>query len=130
MASLASPHYLLYTMRQIRVHSDIFVFRPSQEIQASYIYHFLSRTSFREQLASKMTGAVRHKRIPRELVENLPISFPPPAEQKRIVHKLDALRADIDRLQTAYRTQQADLDALHQALLHSAFTGQLTNTSA
>lgn len=69
--------------------SEFFVLRPSEELLAGYLYHFLNRQSFRDWAKGRMTGAVGHKRVPKELVEALEVPLPPLEEQQRIVAVLD-----------------------------------------
>jgi type I restriction enzyme S subunit len=69
--------------------SEFFVLRPSERLLAEYLYYFLSRADYRERGASVMTGAVGHRRVPKEFVEGTLLPLPPLAEQKRIVAILD-----------------------------------------
>ena len=57
--------------------SEFVVLRPNEGLDAEYLYYFLSRSCFREYGAQQMTGAVGHKRIPKEFVEQLQIPLPP-----------------------------------------------------
>jgi len=59
------------------------------------------------------------------MVRDFSISFPPLAEQERIVTQLDALAAETQRLTRLYEQKQAALAALKKSLLHQAFTGEL-----
>lgn len=69
--------------------SEFFVLRPSERLLAEYLYYFLSQADYRERGASVMTGAVGHRRVPKEFVEGTLLPLPPLAEQKRIVAILD-----------------------------------------
>ena len=69
--------------------SEFFVLRPSERLLAEYLYYFLSQAEYREHGASMMTGAVGHRRVPKEFVEGTLLPLPPLAEQKRIVAILD-----------------------------------------
>ena len=51
--------------------------------------------------------------------------FPPLAEQKQIVAKLDALVTETQRLESLYKQKQTALTALKKSLLHQAFSGAL-----
>jgi type I restriction enzyme S subunit len=59
------------------------------------------------------------------MVRDFSISFPPLAEQERIVTQLDALAAETQRLTRLYEQKQAALAALKKSVLHQAFTGEL-----
>jgi type I restriction enzyme S subunit len=75
--------------------SEYIVIRPSPEVDADFLYHFLDRETFREEGAKQMTGAVGHKRVPKEYVEGALIPVPTIEEQRRIVTLLDDAFADI-----------------------------------
>jgi type I restriction enzyme S subunit len=59
------------------------------------------------------------------MVKEYKIPFPPLSEQKNIVHKLDNLREETQRLEALYSRKIAALDELKKALLHRAFSGEL-----
>ncbi len=69
--------------------SEYLVLRPDSSITSEWLYYYLSRESFRREGASRMAGAVGHKRVPQEFVARYPIPVPPLSEQKRIVAILD-----------------------------------------
>ena len=75
--------------------SEYIVIRPGPEVDADFLYHFLDRAIFREDGAKQMTGAVGHKRVPKEYVEGALIPVPTIEEQQRIVSLLDEAFADI-----------------------------------
>jgi type I restriction enzyme S subunit len=69
--------------------SEFMVLRPGPDITAEYLFYFLSRDEFREAGMPVMTGAVGHKRVPKEWVQSTSIPLPPLAEQERVVAILD-----------------------------------------
>ena len=69
--------------------SEYIVFRPAPTLEADFLYYYLARPTFREEGARTMAGAVGHKRVTKEFVENYPIPLPPLSEQRRIVAILD-----------------------------------------
>lgn len=75
--------------------SEFVVFRPNDSLDAEYLFYFLSQDSFRDAGASVMSGAVGHKRVPKEFIESCAIPLPPLPEQKRIVAILDEAFAGI-----------------------------------
>ncbi len=77
--------------------SEYIVLRCGEQVLPQYIYYHLNQPSFRANGKAQMSGAVGHKRVPKDFVENLEIPLPPLAEQQRIVSKLDAAFAEIDR---------------------------------
>lgn len=69
--------------------SEFIVFRPSECLDPDFLYYFLSRAAFLEEGAKRMTGAVGHKRVAKEFIEDLIIPVPSISEQRRIVTILD-----------------------------------------
>ena len=69
--------------------SEYIVFRANQKLDAEWLYYYLSRQSFRDEGASRMAGAVGHKRTTKDFVEDYPVPLPPLPEQRRIVAILD-----------------------------------------
>ena len=105
--------------------SEYIVFRVNKGLLSEYLYYYLSRGKFREEGASRMMGAVGHKRVAKEFVENYPIPLPPLSEQKRIVAKLDALSEQTKKLEAVYLKKIADFDELKKSILQKAFRGEL-----
>ncbi len=77
--------------------SEYIVFRGKGQIAEEYLFYFLSQEQFREEGKDRMTGAVGHKRVSKEFIENYKIPLPPLSEQKRIVSILDRAFAAIDQ---------------------------------
>jgi type I restriction enzyme S subunit len=69
--------------------SEYIVLRPNPSLDAEFLYYYLARPDFLEEGARSMTGAVGHKRVSKEFVENYQIPLPPVSEQRRIVAILD-----------------------------------------
>lgn len=102
--------------------SEYMVFRPDPTVRKEWLYYFLSRETFREEGASRMTGAVGHKRVSKEFIEDYPIPVPPLAEQQRIVGLLDEA---FEGFATAKANAEKNLQnarALFESHLQSVFT--------
>ena len=69
--------------------SEYLVFRPDVSLDKEWLYYFLSRETFRDEGAARMSGAVGHKRVSKEFIDGYPIPLPPLPEQQRIVGILD-----------------------------------------
>jgi type I restriction enzyme S subunit len=69
--------------------SEYIVFRPDTSVAKEWLYYFLSRPTFRDEGAERMSGAVGHKRVAKDFIEGYPIPVPPLPEQRRIVGILD-----------------------------------------
>ena len=105
--------------------SEYIVFRTLPALHNEYLYYFLFRKSFIEEGSARMTGAVGHKRVAKEFIENTLIILPPFAKQEAIVTKLDELSAEIKGLEAIYQQKLTALDELKKSILNQAFSGQL-----
>lgn len=97
--------------------SEYIVLRCGEQVLPQYIYYHLNQPSFRAEGKNKMSGAVGHKRVPKDFVESLKLPLPPLALQQRIVAKLDAAFAEIE---TVFATTKMAIDnytALKSSLL-------------
>lgn len=102
--------------------SEFIVFRPTEVLSNQWLYYFVSRESFREEGAKQMTGAVGHKRVSKEFIENYQIPIPPLPEQQRIVAILDEA---FDGIATAKANAEKNLKnarELFESYLQSIFT--------
>jgi len=102
--------------------SVIGVVANPKEAEVGFIEYLLQSFKARIQALGKGAaqaninmGTFEHERFP----------FPPVAEQKRIVARLDALSEEAQRLARLYEQKLAALEALKKTLLHQAFSGQL-----
>lgn len=106
--------------------SEYIVFRTQGSIEPDYLYYFLSRNQIREEGRKYMSGAVGHKRVSKDWIENYLISFPKSLkEQQTIVRQLDALRAETQKLEAVYQKKLDDLEELKKSVLKRAFAGEL-----
>ena len=102
--------------------SEYIVFRPSPSLDKVWLYYFLSRQSFREEGAKRMSGAVGHKRVSKEFIETCQIPVPSLPEQQRMIAILDEA---FDSIATARANAEKNLQnarALFESHLQSVFT--------
>lgn len=107
--------------------SEYIVFRPNASLTKEWLYYFLSRESFRVEGAARMTGAVGHKRVPKDFIEAHSIPIPPLPEQHRIVAILDEA---FDGIAAAKANAERNLDsarALFESHLQSVFSADGNN---
>ena len=101
--------------------SEYIVFRPGGLIDKEWLYYFLSRETFRQEGAKRMSGAVGHKRVSKEFIETYPIPLPPLAEQRRIVAILNEASAGIDTAVTNAEKNLSSARELFDSYLNSVF---------
>ena len=106
--------------------SEYIVFRSKGNIESDYLYYFLSRNQLREEGKKFMSGAVGHKRVSKDWIENYVIPFPKSTQtQQSIVQKLDALSSETKKLEAIYQQKISDLEELKKSILQKAFNGEL-----
>jgi type I restriction enzyme S subunit len=102
--------------------SEYMVFRPGKEITKEWVYYYLSQESFRVEGAARMSGAVGHKRVSKEFIENYPIPVPPLHEQRRIVDILDKAFGGIATAKANAEKNLQNAHALFESHLQAVFT--------
>jgi type I restriction enzyme S subunit len=102
--------------------SEYFVLRSTDSVLSDYLYYFLRQEFVIENGRGIMTGAVGHRRVPGEYLENLEIPLPSLEKQREIVEKLDSAFAEIDLLATNLGMGDEKANQLLQSLLSSSFS--------
>lgn len=105
--------------------TEFHVMRPLCEIDASYVYYFVSSEQFRRNAQHNMTGAVGQRRVPASYLANQSIPVPPVGEQARIVDLLDGLFFELDQNEKEIDAVLNRVETLRQSILKKAFSGQL-----
>lgn len=100
------------------------LFRPSSKLDAAFLLYLLNGSIGREQATRAAVGAA-HPHINLGDIKSYLIPMPPIETQRQITEQLNALREEIQRLESIYQQKLAALDELKKSLLHQAFTGQL-----
>lgn len=100
------------------------VLRPRSEILPRYLSHFMSSRSVRAAWseAAQGTNINNLKRDDILLTECL---LPPLEEQKRIVSRLDEMKAKTSEMVAAYEAKLTAAKNLRQSILEAAFAGDL-----
>jgi type I restriction enzyme S subunit len=92
------------------------------EADVDFIEYLLQ--SFKARIQSMGKGSAQAN-INMGTFENERFPFPPVAEQKQFVTKLNSLRDETQRLESLYQQKLTALDDLKKSLLHQAFSGEL-----
>ena len=103
----------------IRIH------RKEALLDADYLTYFLNSQIAFDYGKSVVISSVNQANINGAKLKGYPIPTPSLAEQKQIVAKLNALRAETQRLASIYKQKLSALDDLKKSLLHQAFSGML-----
>jgi type I restriction enzyme S subunit len=98
--------------------TELHVFRKTNDVvESRYVLIYLKSRGFIERGIPRMTGSAGQKRVPHDYFSESPFPLPPPAEQKRIVAKVDESMALCDQLEAQQQERQAKHTALARASL-------------
>ena len=86
-----------------------------------YLLHYLNSFNY----AGYVNGTTRLK-LTRASMDTIPIPLPPLAEQQRIVDRIESLFAKLDEAKEKAQTVVDSFETRKAAILHKAFTGELT----
>ncbi len=101
--------------------TEFHVLRPRADVDARYIYYFVSSETFRKEAAAHMTGAVGLRRVPGAFLEDQLIPLPSMLEQQRVVAELEKQFSRLDEAVANLKRVKANLKRLRQAIIRSAF---------
>jgi len=107
------------------IHDGWFVFRLPDYLDKNYFYYLFTSHNVQEQIQSLGAGAIV-KNISSDLVKKVDVFFPKSKEeQQTIVHKLDTLRIETQKLESIYQKKILLLEELKKSILQKAFSGEL-----
>jgi len=104
----------------IRIH------RKENLLDADYLNYYLNSKMAFEYGKTVVISSVNQANINGTKLKTYPIPLPTLFEQQTIVHQLDALRTETQKLETIYQKKIADLEELKKSILEQAFARELT----
>lgn len=110
--------------------SEFHVLRPTERVDAKYLYHFVSSESFRKEAARHMTGAVGLRRVPTAFLSDAELPLVDLDEQRRIVAEIDKQFSRLDEAVANLQRVKANLKRYKAAVLKAAVEGRLVETEA
>jgi type I restriction enzyme, S subunit len=105
--------------------SEYIVFRPNPDVDSSWLYYFLNRSVFRENGAKHMSGAVGHKRVTKEFIEDSLLPVPLIDKQKQLVADIENVLTFTKSLLSSSKNKVHELSILKNSILSKAFNGEL-----
>jgi type I restriction enzyme S subunit len=93
----------------------------SEKYFYKYIFYWTKSLNFYE-----LTNATTVPALRKTDLENIPIPLPPLNEQQRIVNRIESLFVKLDRAKELIENTLAQFEQNKMAILHKAFTGELT----
>lgn len=91
---------------------------PSSSLNYEYLYYFLS---YSKKLLNDMGSGATFKELSGSKLATVEIPLPPLATQQKIVAKLDAIFAEIDKATAAAEANSKNAEALFQSCLNKVF---------
>ena len=91
--------------------------RPIEAVDSSYFNLFLNSLYHSGYWKRTSKQSVNQASVNQTDIKSVPFSFPPLAEQQRIVAKLDAAFGEIDTAKSAVASQRSNYSALKSAIL-------------
>ncbi len=108
-----------------RVSQHVCIIRPREPLQPAFLRWFLATPSQQSLINREQTGATRQG-LTKEKILNFEVPIPSPAEQRRIVAKIEELFSDLEAGVAALRRARANLKRYRAAVLKAAVEGDLT----
>jgi type I restriction enzyme S subunit len=109
--------------------SEFHVLRPSDKVDAKYLYYFVSSQAFRKEAAGHMTGAVGLRRVPAAFLADAQLPLVPLDEQRRIVAEIEQQFSRLDDAVANLQRVKANLKRYKASVLKAAVEGRLTSGS-
>ncbi len=105
---------------------DVAVMRCNQEMVLNQYLNFLCNAKWFTDCAFNLARGTTRLRITRKNLGEMPVPIPPFAEQQRIVDRIESLFDKLDEAKEKAQTVVDGFEDRRAAILHKAFTGELT----
>lgn len=105
--------------------TELIVLRQAAMNQ-KYTFWFISDEQFIRGGMATYSGTVGQQRISMDYVRSYPVPVPPITEQQRIVDRVEYLFAKLDEAKEKAQSVLESFETRKAAILHKAFTGELT----
>ena len=101
---------IAYSLNECCYVNKLVSFQPNSKIIPKFLYYYVLSAEFQLQFRSALHGLIGGVSLSK--MKNFNISYPPLAEQQRIVAKLDTAFAEIDEIITSNMNKKNELAAL------------------
>lgn len=108
--------------------SSVALIKCSDKILNTFLVHYMNSTVGKKNFLGYIDGAAI-TRLTLVKIKNVCFPLPPLNEQQNIVHKLDTLRSETQKLVTVYQQKIASLEELKKSILKKAFAGELSTVN-
>lgn len=97
----------------------------TEKISSRFLEYFFQSQEYRN-LINQVVSGTNINNIKNEHIDNIMIPLPPINEQQRIVNRIESLFTKLDRAKELIEKTLAQFEQNKMAILHKAFTGELT----
>jgi type I restriction enzyme S subunit len=104
--------------------SSVALIKCSNIILNTFLVHYMNSSVGKKNFLGYLDGAAI-TRLTLIKIKNVCFSIPTLEEQQSIVNKLDALRAETQKLEAIYKKKLDCLEELKKSVLQKAFAGEL-----
>ncbi|MEM0514264.1 restriction endonuclease subunit S [Pseudoalteromonas sp. YIC-827] len=101
--------------------TEFHVFRPDNSNYAPFIYSLIHLPLFRKIAASNFSGAVGHKRVPKDFLSDFKLILPP----IELVLKFKTIFEAVNQSKAKYSAYKSESSELFNSLSQKAFAGDL-----
>lgn len=105
--------------------TELIILRQKYILQ-KYTFYLISNQNFIQKGICTYNGTVGQQRINMDFVRRYPIPLPPLEVQQRIVERIESLFAKLDEAREKAESALESFERRKAAILHKAFTGELT----
>lgn len=123
LSSRAPIGYVVIAKNELSTNQGFKSFLPSKVFKSEYLYWYLK--SIKHILEAKASGTTFLELSAKKAGE-VEIPLPPINEQQRIVNRIESLFVKLDRAKELIENTLAQFEQNKMAILHKAFTGELT----
>lgn len=106
--------------------NKLFSIKPTTEIDSKYIYFYTLSNEFQKKFKESLHGLIGGVSLSK--IKNFQITYPTLAEQQRIVAKLDAAFAEIDKIITIKKSTEKNIEKLKSSILNNFLNNNFLNT--
>lgn len=97
----------------------------TEKISSRFLEYFFQSQEYRN-LINQVVSGTNINNIKNEHIDNIMIPLPPINEQQRIVNRIESLFVKLNRAKELIENTLAQFEQNKMAILHKAFTGELT----
>ena len=109
--------------------SEYIIFRPNKNLKNEWLYYFLNRNSFRINGARNMSGAVGHKRVIKNFIQNTLIPIPSLEEQEKILFTLKSLSNHSEAINKIILKKKDEINHLKKSILNRLLNNKLVDAA-